>query len=38
MSGVINASSAQGEQAVSEAGFTLAEKIVDGEWTGYLWR
>ena len=38
MSGVINARSAQVEQAVSGAGFTLAEKIVDGEWTGYLWR
>lgn len=38
MSGVINARSSQVEQAVSDAGFTLAEKIVDGEWTGYLWR
>lgn len=38
MSGVINSRGAQVEEAISSAGFTLEKKIVDGEWTGYLWR
>ena len=38
MSGVINSRAAQVEEAMKSAGFTLEEKRMDKEWTGYLWR
>ena len=38
MSGVINSRTSQVEEEISSAGFTLEKKMIDGEWTGYLWR